>query len=126
MQLTTNFLLDEFKCKDGSAVPTHLLPNVILLAKHLQKIRDRIGRPIHINSGYRSISYNRQIGGVQNSQHLLGKAADIYVSGMSPKVLSNIIINMINEGVIINGGLGIYTSFVHYDVRNVPTRWQLL
>ena len=69
MRITENFSLSEFDCKDGSELPTALLPNVLDLADNLQVLRDYLGVPISINSAYRSLEYNRKIGGATNSQH---------------------------------------------------------
>ncbi len=74
----------EFECKDGSATPADAIENIRILAKHLQVLRDELGEPIHINSGYRSANYNRKINGAKNSQHVLGKAADITVKSKTP------------------------------------------
>ena len=84
MRITENFSLSEFDCKDGSELPTALLPNVLDLADNLQVLRDYLGVPISINSAYRSLDYNREIGGATNSQHLLAKAADIVVESKTP------------------------------------------
>ena len=45
----------------------------------LQPLRDAIGRPVYITSGYRSAKLNARVGGVPNSYHLRGLAADIHV-----------------------------------------------
>ena len=50
----------------------------------LQRIRDHFGAAVTINSGYRTESYNKQVGGAPSSQHCLGAAADIVVSGAVP------------------------------------------
>ena len=44
----------------------------------LQPLRDTLGAPVYINSGYRSERLNARVGGVLNSRHLQGKAADIH------------------------------------------------
>lgn len=51
----------------------------------LQPIRNRLGRPIIITSGFRNSEVNRLVGGASNSQHLTGQAADFIVRGMTPK-----------------------------------------
>ena len=57
------------------------LLNLTYLCKHiLDPLRDAFGKPIYINSGYRSNFVNEAVGGVSNSQHKLGYAADISVS----------------------------------------------
>jgi len=93
--LTKNFKLKEFRCRDGSDVPEDLMGNVRLLAENLQVLRDHIGKPIRIISGYRSKKYNTKINGAKRSQHMLAKAADIKIS-----------------------------TFVHYDVRGWNARWK--
>ena len=122
-KLTTNFSLEEFKCKDGSDIPNDVLPNIIELAKNLQVLRDYLGKSITINSGYRSPKYNAKIGGVKNSQHVKGKAADIVVKGMTPKEVALVIEGLIEKGKMKQGGLGIYPNFMHYDIRGVKARW---
>ena len=123
MKLEENFSLSEFKCKDGTQVPEELMDNVKLLAKNLQVLRDEIDRPIRIISGYRSPKYNRRIGGAKRSQHMTAKAADLKVSGMEPLELWKVITRLINEGKLHPGGVGLYTTFVHYDVRGRNARW---
>jgi len=122
-KITTNFSLEEFKCKDGSDIPNDVLKNIIELAKNLQVLRDAIGKSITINSGYRSPKYNAKIGGVKNSQHVKGKASDLRVSGMTPKELALIIEGLIESGKMKEGGIGIYPNFTHYDIRGTKARW---
>lgn len=115
-QLTTNFHIREFKCKDGTKVPDELFDNIKLLAEQLQILRDFIGIPIHLNSAYRTEAYNDLIGGSPKSQHKLAKAADMVTSKYTPKQLASIIKKLIKEGKMIQGGVGVYPSFVHYDI----------
>ena len=124
-KLTENFSLEEFQCKDGSYIPNEYLPNVIQLAKNLQVLRDYINKPITINSGYRSPNYNAsaKVKGAKNSQHLLAKAADLRVEGMTPKELAKVIESLIKDGKMQQGGIGIYSTFVHYDIRGTKARW---
>tara|TARA_B100000900_G_scaffold43594_2_gene32433 strand:+ start:192 stop:533 length:342 start_codon:yes stop_codon:yes gene_type:complete len=99
------------------------MDNVRLLAENLQILRDYIGRPIKIISGYRSPDYNKRIGGARQSQHMIAKAADIKVDGMEPWIVQKIIEHLIHEGHMMKGGVGIYKTFVHYDVRGRNARW---
>lgn len=69
---TTNFKVDEFKCKHCGV--NQVQQSVIDLA---QKIRTKLGNPISINSGYRCVTHNKAVGGVSNSQHVKGTAADL-------------------------------------------------
>ena len=123
MRITENFSLSEFDCKDGTELPTSLLPNVLDLADNLQVLRDYLGVPISINSAYRTLEYNRKIKGATNSQHLLAKAADIVVESKSPEEVANIIKYLISEGKMVQGGLKAYKTFTHYDIRGYKARW---
>ena len=122
-QLTKNFNLSEFRCKDGTDVPDEYMENVEKLATNLQVLRDHIGMPIVVISGYRSPKYNRRIGGAKKSQHMLAKAADIKVKGMHPDQVRNEILTLIKQGKMATGGVGRYTTFTHYDVRGWNARW---
>lgn len=122
-QLTNNFHIREFKCKDGNKVPEQLEANVKLLAEQLQILRDYIGIPIHLNSAYRTEAYNKHIGGSPKSQHLQAKAADLVTQKYTPKQLAAIIKKLIKEKKIMQGGVGVYPSFVHYDIRGTEARW---
>ena len=122
--LTLNFTLSEFKCRDGSNVPDDLMDNVKLLCENLQVLRDHLEKPIRVISGYRSPRYNRRIGGARRSQHMLAKAADIRVYGISPLELKREIEKLIKEGKMMKGGVGLYRTFTHYDVRGRNARWR--
>ncbi len=123
-QLSKNFKKSEFKCRDGSEVPDELMDNLKDLVENLQIIRDAIGKPIRIISGYRSPKYNRRIGGARKSQHMKAKAADMVIRGMKPVEVHRIVTGLIKEGKIKKGGVGLYKYFVHYDVRGFNARWK--
>jgi uncharacterized protein YcbK (DUF882 family) len=126
MKLTNNFTKSEFDCKSGEEMPLDVLENVKLLAIQLQKIREYVGKPIRINSAYRSEAHNEAIGGVKTSQHILGKAADITIDTFTPDEVVSIIENMLtNEmlGGFYIGGLGSYNTFTHIDIRDKKARW---
>lgn len=78
----TNFKVTEFKCKCGSKYCTGY-PAVVdkNLVDNLQKLRDKYGKSITVTSGLRCKTHNQRIGGSATSNHLKGKAADIYISG---------------------------------------------
>ena len=122
-QLTENFTLEEFNCKDGTVVPTSLMPAIKKLAGELQILRNLLGEPIHINSGYRSPAYNKKVGGKPNSYHMKAMAADITVKSMRPKQLAAFIEKEIAKGTLKFGGLGIYPGFIHVDIRAQKARW---
>ena len=123
MRITDNFTLEEFASHDGSEMSNDVYYNIVKLAQQLQYLREYTGKPIRINSGYRSPEHNKKIGGVKTSQHLLGKAADITIKGLEPKLVHEIIEDLIDKGDMLQGGLGLYDSFVHYDIRKTKARW---
>jgi len=83
----------------------------------LQALRTEIGKPIQINSAFRSVAYNRRIGGSKWSMHKLAIAFDINLHGHDRKDLT--------EAAIANGfnGIGQYRTFIHIDTRPWIARW---
>jgi uncharacterized protein YcbK (DUF882 family) len=122
-QLTKNFTIEEFDCHDGTFVPSSLFGNVNALAFNLQVLREHLNRPIKVLSGYRTQSYNKKVGGAPHSQHLVARAADIQVKGITPYSLSLIIEDLISEDFMRQGGIGLYNTFLHYDIRGFKSRW---
>lgn len=122
---TANFNLNEFHSKDGTPVPIELYPNIQALMENLEVIRTAIGnRPLIVSSGYRSPTHNASIPGASSgSKHTLGQAADIVVDGMHPDTVHDIILRLIEEGSISEGGLGRYNFHTHYDIRGTAARW---
>lgn len=126
MRLTENFHLSEFACKDRhrTPVPDHLLINVQLLAEALQTVRDRVGAPLEVSSGYRTRRHNRAVGGSPGSQHLMARAADIHPpGGVTPEELWEHFHLAIELKEIPDGGLGLYDWGVHYDQGPAGRRW---
>lgn len=125
MKLSNNFYLSEFRCKDGSNTPLDVFYRLQKLALQLQVLRDYLKTPIKINSGYRSKQYNKLVGGVRNSQHVLGNAADITAEGYTPKNIAEAIEYLISKGDMLQGGIGVYNTFVHYDIgyNGKKRRW---
>ena len=119
-QLTADLKAGEFASKpDAKLPPQEYWNNLFLLATNLQKIRDRVGKPIVIVSGYRSKERNTAVGGAVRSQHLVAKAADITIPGMSNADLYTLICDMIKEGALTKGAVILYGGWVHYDIRGV-------
>ena len=122
-RLTNNFVLREFRCKDGTDVPNEYMDNVKELAENLQVLREHLGKPIRIISAYRTAKYNRKIDGARRSQHLTASAADIKIKGMEPREIKEVVEELIEKGLMKQGGIGLYKSFLHYDIRNKKIRW---
>jgi uncharacterized protein YcbK (DUF882 family) len=107
IKVSENFYLNEFECNDGS----HLVKLDSELLHKLQQLRTKLGRSIKINSGYRTPEHNKKVGGSPNSQHLLGTAADIVVSGINPIIV-------MREAILLGfKGVKAYSTFTHVDVR---------
>ena len=121
--MTKNFKLKEFECKGGCDMPLEVYENIIKLASQLQFLRDYTGRPITINSAYRCPEHNAKVGGSKTSQHLLGKAEDITIQSLKPAEVFVLIEDLIDMGHMLQGGLGLYDTFVHYDIRKTKARW---
>jgi len=132
MQLTKNFSLKEFDCSDGTPVPDFVTikgktypvkENIKKLAEQLEILRTEINSPLFINSGFRTVEYNKKVGGVSNSQHLYGIASDVRSTKFTPLQLSIIVEKMISEGKLQFKGLGLYDTFIHLDLRKTKSRW---
>ena len=113
--LSANFRVREFACKDGS---DKILVDTDLVAL-LQKIRDHFGAAVTINSAYRTPAHNKTVGGATGSQHVKGTAADIVVAGAAPLEVAQYAEYLLPE----SGGIGVYQSFTHVDVRSKRSRW---
>lgn len=123
MKLTKNFKLAEFESKDGAETPLGVLDNLKKLALYLQVIRDYLGVPITVNSGYRSPAHNKAIGGSNGSKHIEGIAADLNPQGITPKQLYDAIEELTAQGDLPEGGMKAYSTFVHWDYRGGKARW---
>ncbi len=120
--LTAHFSLAEFKSHDGRGFPKSVIPTLRELAENLEVLRAEVG-PIGITSGYRSPQHNAAVGGAKNSFHMRGMAADITVGGMTPRQVKAAIERLISAGRMKQGGVGLYSGFVHYDIRGYASRW---
>lgn len=106
-QVGKYFKVREFQSKDG--YPTVLIDDN--LVDLLDQIREYFGKPVVITSGYRTKPHNAAVGGVSNSQHTLGKAADIQVTGVPPAAVQTYVYDHSKYTV------GTYTTFTHVDTR---------
>lgn len=113
-KLNAYFKVREFACHDGS--DTVLIDDA--LVQLLGYIRTYFGKPVTINSGYRTVDYNKKVGGVSNSQHVQGKAADIVVQDVPPRAVASYL-----ESLFPLHGIGLYPSFVHVDTRGKKSYW---
>ena len=113
------FSRSEFRCKCGKCGGFPVEPSWELL-EVLDKIREHFGAPVRVNSGIRGETHNKNVGGASKSQHLYGTAADIKVDGVSPTKVAEYAETLLPN----TGGIGIYSTFVHVDVRKTKSRWK--
>lgn len=118
MKISQHFDSSEFDSHDGTKYPDQWIEErLIPLCTALEKIRAKAKASIRITSGYRSKKHNKAVGGASNSQHVQGIAADIQAEGVPARKLYQIILKMIDNKEIPNGGVGSYRGWVHYDIR---------
>lgn len=94
-KITDNFTMEEFTRSDtaermgisNEPGSRERLAVVNLCCKTLQPLRDAIGKPVRINSGYRRPELNKAVGGVPTSQHMKGEAADLAIDGKARELL---------------------------------------
>ena len=115
-KVSANFKVKEFACSDGSD-PIFIDTDLVNI---LQKIRTHFGKAVTITSAYRTPSKNKAVGGTTYSQHLYGKAADIKVKGVTPKEVATYAEKLLGN----SGGIGVYSTFTHIDVRSTKARWK--
>ena len=114
--LSEHFSKKEMECRCCGDLKINMA--LVLALEDLRKLTG--GKEITVNCAYRCPKHNAEVGGVSDSQHLLGNAADIKCKGLTPKQLAALAekVERFNKG-----GIGIYPTFVHVDVRNKRARW---
>ena len=114
-KLSANFKVNEFACQDNTDT-VFVAPELVTV---LQKIRDHFGAAVTINSAYRTEAHNKKVGGAAYSQHKYGIAADIAVKGVAPLSVARYADLLLGN----KGGVGLYGTFTHVDVRASRSRW---
>jgi uncharacterized protein YcbK (DUF882 family) len=120
MKLTKNFSKSEFECKCGCEMPQDVLDNIKIVAEQLQIVRNKLNKPNEIIGGSHKIVNGKRI---ETSQHVLGKASDIVINGMSPNGVFGFMNKLMALDMIKLGGLGQYNTFTHFDIRGYIARW---
>ena len=114
------FKRSEFACKCGKYCNGYPAEIDMKMVKIADEIRERIRKPISVNSGLRCKTHNANVGGVSNSQHLYGTAADLGCPiGCTPSQMASIAEEIMGN----TGGIGIYSWGIHIDTRSAKSRW---
>lgn len=111
---TIHFSEDEFRCKCCGGLPENR-ENLEKLMTTLEHIRYVYQRPMVVVSGYRCDRYNRKVGGVPNSYHTKGLAADIAIASNTDRFA--LIAAAIGSGI---ARIGVYRTFTHIDIGESP------
>ena len=129
MNLSPHFTLEELTnsqtaVRQGidNVPPPHELQNLFRVAEILEQVRDLVGKPINVSSGYRSPSLNKAIGGAPDSAHVKGLAADINAYGMSARDLAL----KIQASGILYDQLIYEGTWVHIGLSDTPPRRESL
>jgi len=107
-KVSEHFIVREFRCKDGS---DSILVDCDFVKTYLEAIRVHFGKPIVVNSAYRTPTYNQKVGGATNSYHMKGRAFDISITGVTPREVCKYAKQIGIKGVIQ------YGTFSHVDSR---------
>jgi hypothetical protein len=120
---SVNLSWKELACKDGTPYPSEFIRDrrVYTLAAVFEAIRRLCGdKPITITSAFRTIEWNRKIGGAYHSQHVQGRALDLIPPrGFTVQGFYDLI--RANHRELGVTGIGKYRTFVHVDIRSTPS-----
>ena len=124
-RIVKNFSLEEMSNNSASdEIKLVLTPEVTRQAMMMQELREWCGKPLTVNSWYRTLGFNKSVGGDQNSCHLDGIATDLALTLTdAQRVLFIAIWNLICVQYKVIGGISIYNWGLHFDSNNTPTRY---
>lgn len=138
MKLSSNFSLSELLrsqtatrrgYKEQFEPPAEIIKNLRLLVENvLQPIRDILGTPIRVSSGYRCPRLNKRIGGSPTSQHRFGMAADLHnTDGSDIDIAKAVVEHGIQfDQMIIEFGTLSSPRWIHISYREGNNRGQIL
>lgn len=120
--LSANITVREMTTSGGKSVDVARIDRK--LVECLQRLRDHVGKPVTITSGYRSWKRNKEVYAARNqkptlSQHCGGRAADIRIPGMNGLQIGKAAIDACGPDI----GVGLGSTFAHIDVRGYAAAW---
>jgi zinc D-Ala-D-Ala carboxypeptidase len=120
MKLSQHFTLDEMTVTQhrqfDNTPPPEVIANLTRLAELLEQVKTLLGgKPIMVNSAYRSPAINQSVGGAKTSQHLLGCAADIRVPGMTPDQVTRAVVA---SGLPFDQCIREFDAWTHISIPN--------
>ena len=97
------YSIKELRCKCCGALPSPVMENMEALVKNvLDPVREAYNHPVYVTSGYRCPKHNAAVGGVKNSQHMAGEAADIHAGSPDENLkLAKLIVELGNYDQLI-------------------------
>ena len=107
------FTRDEFKCKCGKYCDGHPVAVRTELLKNADRVREYFNSPVTVSSGVRCKQHNANVGGVENSRHLQGKAMDFYVQNFP----ASMVLAYVQALPGIRYAYAIDSNYVHMDVE---------
>jgi hypothetical protein len=122
-RLSTHFTAGELARSGGKTFSVARIDPGLVRA--LQRLRDHVGKPVHITSGYRPYLYNVDLytGRYRKkptlSRHSSGQAADVKIAGMTGMEIAKAAIDVLGRDVAV----GIGGGYAHVDVRGTWARW---
>lgn len=118
--LSTNFKVREFAARQlDNWTPVQYSRISPELIEQLQRLRERVGAPVKVSSGYRYPALNNDVEGANRSQHMAGRAADISCNALTPLELARVALETIGFDI----GVGLGRTFIHIDVRGELASW---
>lgn len=116
VRLSPHFLLSELRCHDGTAVPLKFWKNARAICARAEALRTKVGGPLIVTSGFRTVQWNKKVGGARGSYHLTASALDLTSRTVSAPVMHAAYLELIKAGVVPDGGLGLYENWIHIDL----------
>lgn len=113
--LSEHFRIEDFAAQDGASY-ARISDDLI---DALEQLHAQIRGPIGITSAYRHPALNAQVGGASQSQHMAGRAADIWSDALMPLDFAAAVLEVIGCRI----GIGLGQNFIHIDVRGQLATW---